>query len=144
MSGASGGEYDGGNVIRPKAFEDGGLRRSGGGLGGDGGDGMLEARVAKLEADLGHIQRDVTSLQTELKSIHTMVSDIRANTATLVERSSHLATREWVMWRFFGAFVLLITIMVALIGNGPRLQALFGLASPSPVVSAPVAPSPTR
>ncbi len=36
---------------------------------GDGGGGMLEARVAKLESDVGYIRRDIDELKTDVKSI---------------------------------------------------------------------------
>lgn len=37
--------------------------------GNDGGNGMLEARVAKLEADVGYIRRDVDELRSDVKSV---------------------------------------------------------------------------
>lgn len=36
---------------------------------GNGGGGMLEARVAKLESDVGYIRRDIDELKTDVKSV---------------------------------------------------------------------------
>lgn len=40
------------------------------GGGNGGGDGMLEARVAKLESDVSYIRRDVDELRTDVKSVN--------------------------------------------------------------------------
>lgn len=39
------------------------------GGGNDGGDGMLEARVAKLESDVNYIRRDVDEIKADIKSL---------------------------------------------------------------------------
>jgi hypothetical protein len=132
MSDASGSDYSDGNVIRPKAFDSVGLPRGAGGLsGGHGGgsDMMLLARVAKLESDVEHIRRDVTSVQADLKTVLAGVADIRVNSATVVERTQHLATREWVMWRLLGAFLLLVAAFGAVVGYAPRLQSALGTST---------------
>ena len=136
MSGSGGSEYADGKVIRPKAFDSGGLKDSGGSGDGGGGDGMLAARVAKLEADIAHIQRDLTAIQADLKTILATISDIRSSTATLVERTSHLATRERVGIRLFGAGTLIVLLLAGALGFAPKLQALLGTAPAHATASA--------
>lgn len=130
MSG-SGSEYADGNVIRPKAFEGGGFTDSTGAGGGGGDDGMLAARVAELDADIAHIQRDLTAVQADLKTILATVSDIRSSNATLVERTGHLATREWVGLRLFAAGTIIVVLLAGAVGFAPKLQGLLGTATTS-------------
>jgi hypothetical protein len=131
----SAGNFGDRNVVRPKEFERSGAQQDGGGHDGGGGGGSdmtLLARVAKLESDVEHIRRDIA----DMKVVLAIIPEIRANLATLLERTQHLATREWVMWRLFGAFLLLAATMTAVVGYAPRLQAIFGTA-PATSIAAP-------
>lgn len=131
MSGSQGNEYSAdGNILSPRAFERSGPGGSGGlGSDGSGGSGgMLEARVAKLEADVAHIQRDVSAIQAELKTITALLNEVRTSTATMVERSTHLATREWTLRYMFYAGVFLATLGLGAAGYAPKLQAILGTA----------------
>jgi len=123
MSGSAAGPEDFGSSVVPLRANFGGGSSSG--LGGGSSGGGLESRVARLEADIGHMQRDLNELRSDMKTA-------LATLTRLDERLSHLATREWVMWRFFSASVLLVAVAVALAGYAPRLQAIFGTAPLTP------------
>lgn len=90
---------------------------------------MLEARVAKLEADVAHIQRDVAAVQAELKTVVSILGDLRTNSATLIERTGHPATGEWVGMRVFAAGTVVVLLLGGAVGFAPRLQAFLGQAS---------------
>lgn len=50
---------------------------------GDGGGGMLEARVAKLESDVSYIKRDIEKLQKDVASIDSRLGGIETGVATM-------------------------------------------------------------
>lgn len=60
------------------------------GGGGDGGDGMIEARVAKLESDVEHIKADVSELKLTMLKVEGTVGSIDKSLAVLVEKFSGL------------------------------------------------------
>ena len=59
---------------------------------GGGGEGTLEARVAKLESDVGHIQRDVSEIKTDIREIlKDMKTDFRLTFGALIAVALGLA-----------------------------------------------------
>lgn len=50
---------------------------------GEGGGGMLEARVAKLESDVSYIKRDIEKLQKDVASIDSRLGGIETGVATM-------------------------------------------------------------
>lgn len=61
--------------------------------GNDGGDGSMEARVAKLESDVGHIMRDVSEIKQKLERVAEDVSDLKISITSLAGRQDAFGIR---------------------------------------------------
>ena len=61
--------------------------------GNDGGDGSMEARVAKLESDVGHIMRDVSEIKQKLERVAGDIGDIKVSLTTQAGRQDALGLR---------------------------------------------------
>ncbi|MDX7923379.1 hypothetical protein SJS82_15745 [Aeromonas media] len=60
--------------------------------GNDGGDGSMEARVAKLESDVGHIMRDVSEIKQKLERVADDVNDLKVSFTSLSGRQDTFVT----------------------------------------------------
>ncbi|EAB1772033.1 hypothetical protein ACMCO3_001557 [Salmonella enterica] len=54
--------------------------------GGDGGDGMYEARIAKLESDVESIRKDVSDLRSDIRSVSSDITAISRDTAVMLQK----------------------------------------------------------
>lgn len=61
--------------------------------GNDGGDGSMEARVAKLESDVGHIMRDVSEIKQKMERVADDVNDLKVSITLLSGRQDIIVTR---------------------------------------------------
>ncbi|WP_368229389.1 hypothetical protein [Aeromonas sp. R10-1] len=61
--------------------------------GNDGGDGSMEARVAKLESDVGHIMRDVSEIKQKMERVADDVNDLKVSITLLSGRQDIIITR---------------------------------------------------
>lgn len=61
--------------------------------GNDGGDGSMEARVAKLESDVGHIMRDVSEIKQKLERVADDVNDLKVSITSSSGRQDTIVTR---------------------------------------------------
>ncbi|MNJ42631.1 hypothetical protein D3C77_376040 [compost metagenome] len=61
--------------------------------GNDGGDGSMEARVAKLESDVGHIMRDVSEIKKKMERVADDVNDLKVSITLLSGRQDIIITR---------------------------------------------------
>ncbi|WP_157830660.1 hypothetical protein [Aeromonas sobria] len=61
--------------------------------GNDGGDGSMEARVAKLESDVGHIMRDVSEIKQKLGRVADDVNDLKVSVTSLSVRQDAFMAR---------------------------------------------------
>ncbi|WP_421242303.1 hypothetical protein [Aeromonas enteropelogenes] len=61
--------------------------------GNDGGDGSMEARVAKLESDVGHIMRDVSAIKQKLERVADDIGDLKVSLTTQAGRQDTFGLR---------------------------------------------------
>ncbi|MCO4207950.1 hypothetical protein M2R29_08340 [Aeromonas hydrophila] len=113
--------------------------------GNDGGDGSMEARVAKLESDVGHIMRDVSEIKQKLERVADDVNDLKVSiTAQSGRQDAFLtrldvldkkidgldkkfATKEDLQSALHSQTKWLIVSMLALVGGAIGILKYFGL-----------------
>ncbi|WDV26420.1 hypothetical protein [Aeromonas caviae] len=113
--------------------------------GNDGGDGSMEARVAKLESDVGHIMRDVTEIKQKLERVADDVNDLKVSITSVSGRQDtfvtmlaavdkkvdgldkKFSTKEDVQIALHNQTKWLIVSMLAIVGGAIGFLKYFGL-----------------
>lgn len=113
--------------------------------GNDGGDGSMEARVAKLESDVGHIMRDVSEIKQKLERVADDVNDLKVSITSLSGRQDtfvtmlaavdkkvdgldkKFSTKEDVQIALHNQTKWLIVSMLAIVGGAIGFLKYFGL-----------------
>lgn len=113
--------------------------------GNDGGDGSMEARVAKLESDVGHIMRDVTEIKQKLERVADDVNDLKVSITSVSGRQDtfvtmlaavdkkvdgldkKFSTKEDVQIALHNQTKWLIASMLAIVGGAIGFLKYFGL-----------------
>ncbi|MBD1229243.1 hypothetical protein [Xenorhabdus griffiniae] len=60
--------------------------------GGDGGDEMLEARVARLESDVEHIKTTMNDMKSDLKSVTSDIGVVKTDVALILQKMDNLSS----------------------------------------------------
>lgn len=113
--------------------------------GNDGGDGSMEARVAKLESDVGHIMRDVSEIKQKLERVADDVNDLKVSITSLSGRQDifvtmldavdrkvdgldkNFSTKEDLQRALHNQTKWLIVSMLAIVGGAIGFLKYFGL-----------------
>ncbi|MDX7844642.1 hypothetical protein [Aeromonas caviae] len=113
--------------------------------GNDGGDGSMEARVAKLESDVGHIMRDVSEIKQKLERVADDVNDLKVSITSVSGRQDtfvtmlaavdkkvdgldkKFSTKEDVQIALHNQTKWLIVSMLAIVGGAIGFLKYFGL-----------------
>jgi hypothetical protein len=93
-----------------------------------GGDGGMEARVARLEADVSHIKSDISDLKKLAASVLSDVSSSKVELGKLGVRVDHLPGKGFIVSAISGGVVLLIGVLTVLAKLGWLIS-----AAPTPI-----------
>lgn len=81
----------------------------------------MEARLSRLESDVEYIKRDVSDVKTDVRQMRQDLNEQKVTLTRVEERISHLPSTDYIL----KAFLLLLTIIGALVTLAPKLQHFF-------------------
>lgn len=83
----------------------------------------MEARLSRLESDVDYIKRDVADLKADVRQVRQDLNGQQVILARVEERVSHLPSTDYML----KAFLLILTIIGALVTLAPKIQQFFGM-----------------